>query len=77
LKIGWDITRALLTEAEWTVSPPDFLNVGSGTNQDIGGPITALMIQFVQMIDKVLNPYVLLTNSFILADFLQPWRVWR
>jgi hypothetical protein len=53
LKIGWDIARALLTEAKWTVLPPDFLNVGGGTNQDVGGPfrhldilssITALMI---------------------------------
>jgi hypothetical protein len=38
LKIGWDIARALLTEAEWTVLPLDFLNVGGSTNQDVGGP---------------------------------------
>jgi hypothetical protein len=27
-----------LTEAAWTVLPPDFLNVASDTNQDVGGP---------------------------------------
>jgi hypothetical protein len=38
LKIGWDVARAFLTEAAWTVLPPDFLNVGGDTNQDVGGP---------------------------------------
>jgi hypothetical protein len=53
LKISWDIARALLTEAEWTVLPPDLQNVGGGPNQDISGTfrhfgyfssITALVI---------------------------------
>ncbi len=38
LKIGWDVVRAFLTETAWMVSPPDFLNVGSDTNQDVSGP---------------------------------------
>jgi hypothetical protein len=37
LKIGWDVARAFLTEAAWTVLPPDLLNVGGNTNQDVGG----------------------------------------
>ncbi len=36
--------------------------------------LTALMIQFVGMIDRVLSLNILSTNSFILTDFLQPWR---
>ncbi len=38
LKIDWDVARAFLTEAAWTVLLPDLLNVGSDTNQDLGGP---------------------------------------
>jgi hypothetical protein len=38
LKISWDVARAFLTEAAWTVLPPDFLNVGGDTNQDVSGP---------------------------------------
>ncbi len=34
MKISWDIARALLTEAEQTVLPPDL----QGPNQDVGGP---------------------------------------
>ncbi len=61
-----------------------FQNVGGEGNHDFGGPfchfgyffiLRALMMQFVYMVDRVLSLYVLLTNSFILADFLQPWRV--
>jgi hypothetical protein len=37
LKIGWDVARAFLTEAAWTVLPLDLLNVGGNTNQDVGG----------------------------------------
>jgi hypothetical protein len=36
--------------------------------------LTTLMTQFVQMIDRVLSSYALLTNSFIPADILQPWQ---
>jgi hypothetical protein len=36
LKISWDVARAFLTEAAWTVSQPDFLS--GDNNQDVGGP---------------------------------------
>jgi hypothetical protein len=32
------------------------------------------MNQFVPVIDRVLSSYAQLTNSFIAAYFLQPWR---
>ncbi len=35
------------------------------------------MIKYIWTIDRVLSPYVLLTNIFILADIWQPWRARR
>jgi hypothetical protein len=33
LKISWDVARAFLTEAAWTVLPLDFLNASGDTNR--------------------------------------------
>ncbi len=84
--IGCNVARAFLAETVQAVLPPDFLNVGGNTNQENGSPfrnfgyfssLTALTTKIVRMITRVLIPYLLLMNSFILADFLQPWKVCR
>jgi hypothetical protein len=60
LNIGWDVARVFMMCAALTVLPPDFLHGDS--NQDISGPF------------RHFDYFSLLsTNSFILANFLQPW----
>jgi hypothetical protein len=39
--------------------------------------LSAMMIKFVLVINKVLSPNILSTNSFILAYFLLTWQVLR
>jgi hypothetical protein len=66
-----------------TVLPPDFLNSSGENKQNMSSRfshfvsfscLTALMTQFVPVIDRVLSSYAQSTNSLIPADFLQPWR---
>jgi hypothetical protein len=82
LKISWDVARAFLMEAALMVLLPDLLYSGGYSNHNVSGPfcyfgifssLTAMMIKLVLMIDKVLSPSILLTNSCILTDFLQSW----
>ncbi len=85
LKISWDVARAFLTVDALVVLPPDFLYIGNNSNHDIGGPFGHFsLFFFFKNFDDIIcsnnqegiDPNVLSTNSFILADFLQPWRVW-
>ncbi len=65
---------------------PNFLNVGGDSSHDISGPfhhlghffvLNSFDDKLVWKIDSVSSPYVITTNSFILADILQLWRVQR
>jgi hypothetical protein len=68
LKIGLDLVRAFVMSSTLTVLPLDFLNGGDGGNHNVSDPfghfcnffvLTALMIKFVQMVDRILFPYIL------------------
>jgi hypothetical protein len=57
--------------------PPDFLNSGDEIDYDVilvvFPSLTAFMTQFALLVDSGLSSYTLSTNSFIPANFLQPW----
>ncbi len=68
------------------VLPPDFLNAGGDTNQDLGVFFChfGYFLVFGSFGDTFclndrhgLDPIRVVTNSFIFADFLQPLQVWR
>ncbi len=80
--LGHTVAGAFMMWIALAVLSLGFLKVGGDSSHSGRSPYlhfviisswTALMMQFIYMIDRVLSPYELSSNNFVFADFLQPW----
>ncbi len=84
--MGWAIARAFKMSAALAVLLLDFLQGGGDATMTsailfvilvILSFLTDLMMQFIQMMDRVLSPAYCRPTVLFFANVLQPWQVKR